>query len=275
VKKKRTGEDQMKARILFVAIALLTSVTFGQTGSKERATPQQVWSPQLQSAVSILDVESLGRMTWELTFGLQSEKYKPKTNEDVIKDVGKWLQNRPTKDERIGQIAEYKLMLQYQKNINELFQRMNYVGSDQTGKFLYHEGEVPIRFGLRGNGLTILVTGVASDGVYNILRLTSRQRAMKVISSMILPSLKYFDDAFQKTTIKYYGMLVFYGSDDFLNKTVFGPTPEVVAVVVSASNCGRFVRSELSEDDLLKDADIFMGDRDMATGIKKVKLTLE
>jgi len=45
--------------------------------------------------------------------------------------------------------------------------------------------------------------------------------------------------------------------------------------VVRADQCRKFVDGDLTEDDLVAGADVYIADRDMITGIKKIRLTIQ
>ncbi len=88
----------------------------------------------------------------------------------------------------------------------KLFKKLNLVGS-QLGRFVYLKSAIPVRFALKDNSLTLLITGIASEYTYNTLRTTAKSRAAKAIESMILPSLKNFDEVFFSSDIKYKGVV--------------------------------------------------------------------
>ncbi len=258
--------------IIFLIIISVATLSFGQIKTQQagkQPTP-------LQPLMNVLDVEFLSLdLKWSLGISYGESENKPKLYEEFNKDFEDWLQRKPEVDEKKGQIAEYNLAFKYKENIKKIFANFGLIGSE-LGMFLYSESEIPIRFAQIENGIVFLVNRVGSNKVYNALRSTSKTRAAKIISSNILPELKAFYDSFKDTDIKYYGMIVAYGSKDFLDKsTALNLKTEVVAFIVSSENCKKFAEGIITADELVDLSDIYLKDRDMVTGIKKIKVTLE
>ncbi|MDD1778224.1 MAG: hypothetical protein LUQ65_08655, partial [Candidatus Helarchaeota archaeon] len=213
---------------------------------------------------------SVARLHWDLS---KDPGHKPKSNTGAMIDFSKWLQEKPSLDEKF--IKEHTLALKYENNIRMLFNRFGLIGSE-LGRFLCDETFKPIAFAQKPDGIVFLVTQVYSNKIYNILSTTSKTRASKIISSMILPSMKAFREAFKNTKIKYYGMLVAYGSKDFSKAEyeVLDLQAEVVSLIVSAQNCKKFVEGVLTDDEFVAASEIYSVDRDMRN-LKRIKITLE
>jgi hypothetical protein len=137
--------------------------------------------------------------------------------------------------------------------------------------------EIPVRFAQAETGMVFLVTGVGSSTVFNTLRTTPKSRAAKIISTKILPEMETFYDFFKDTDIKYCGMAVVYGSEDFSDESISRVSlkAEVVTLVVSSENCKKFVDGIMTEDQLIDLSDIYLKDRDMGFNVKKIKVTIE
>ena len=119
---------------------------------------------------------------------------------------------------------------------------MKLVGS-KLGQFAYLESSVPVSFAARDGELTLLVTGVVSTTNYNTLRMTARERAVEALRSMILPSLKAFASFTAATDVKFYGMTVVYGSQDFSDRSVLSTKAETVTLIVPAPLCRSLSRA--------------------------------
>jgi len=94
-----------------------------------------------------------------------------------------------------------------------------------------------------------------------------------VITSCVLPSLLSFNISLKDTKIEYYGVIVYYGSKNFVVDTnVNNLLPEALCFIVSKENCLRFLNLEITESELLNRSYIFISDRDMPIGFKKIEL---
>ena len=257
---------------LSLFIVLLTTFSYSQIQSQQKPKPILPLSPLM----TVLRTEFLFlNFNWELGIAYSENSNRPKLNEEVLEDFEEWLQRKPRK-EVIERITEYNLALKYKENIKEIFSDLSLIGN-KTGMFLYDDTvEIPIRFAQKENKIVFIVTRVGSDNVFNTLRTTSKTRAAEIISSMILPEMRSFYDSFKGTDIKYYGMIIAYGSKNFLEESkVLDLKPEIVALIVSAENCKKFTEGLITEDEMIELSDIYLKDRDMLTGIKKTKITLE
>jgi hypothetical protein len=107
------------------------------------------------------------------------------------------------------------------------------------------------------------------------LKTTNRQRATIILTGKAFPALKAMSDVFNIDEIKYFGVTIFYASKDFSDRYTLTPRTEFLSVIVPSDKCKLFGKGELSEDELLESADIYTKDRDMVTGIKKIKLTIQ
>ena len=256
-------------------VYLLILIFFLSVSIAQSEQLQQPKISQLQTVIDVLEIETSARTIWELAYGYGDIENKPKSPKEVIEDIDVWLKNKPDKDEQKGQIAEYQLVVKHRDNLVRLFQEFKLVGT-QLGEFVYLRGTIPVRFALKDNSLTLLITGVASEYTYNTLRTTAKSRAAKIIESMILPSLKNIHEFFSSSDIKYFGMVVVYSSKDFSKKSrVLKLKAEVVSLVIASDKCKQFVEGKITQEDLVDSADVYLFDRDMVTGIKKVKVSLE
>jgi hypothetical protein len=109
----------------------------------------------------------------------------------------------------------------------------------------------------------------------NTLSTTPKGRATKAIYSIVLPAFKKFYAALPGSEIKDFGILVVYGTKDFSEK--FGLTfqSEAVGVVAPSDACKRFVGGEITELELLNSGSVYLADREMTEGMKKITVPLE
>jgi hypothetical protein len=212
----------------------------------------------------------MDRTMWGL--GVQfRETENLKSPEEVLTDVETFsTKGGGTPQERAQQAAVAK----YRDPVRKVFGDLKLVGS-RLGQFVYVKGSVPVWFAMRDDGMTLLVTGVVSTINYNTLRVTPRERAAEALRSSILPSLKAFAAFRDVSDVKFYGMTVVYGSQDFSDKSPLSTKAETVTLIVPAPMCQKFIAGDLTEDDLLAGGDVYVADRDMVTGVKKIKIRLQ
>ena len=128
-----------------------------------------------------------------------------------------------------------------------------------------------------------LLTGAASDTVYDTSRTTARSRAAAVLQSAVIPTLEGLyrcfrggEDCAGEREIGYLGMVMCYGSKAFSG----GPAadrlkPEAVAFIASTQDVYRFITGDLTEDDLVRRNLVYLADRDMVVGSKRVLVSLQ
>ncbi len=253
-------------------------VVFLSMFSLMQVEAQQVGKSTLSPLMTFLtrEVWTVG-IDWEVTIAGRTtdEVPLPKSSEEILKDFEKWLQKKPEKSIDKEEISKYNLALKYKDNIKKVFDKLGLIGNE-TGKFLNDKNDIPIYFTEMNNNIVFFVTRVGSDKVFNTLRTSSKNRAAKIIQSMILPVMKSFQDSFKGSNIKYYGIIIGYGSKDFSDESdALNLRPEVLAFIVSSENCRKFSEGIITEDQLIDSADIYLSDRDMRHQIKKIKVTLE
>lgn len=263
----------MKQINLTIFSLLFALTVFGQ----QDTIKQKPISPKLMNVKDVFSIANFDKTTWSLYTQYNSDEYAPTKAEDVMEDVDSYLSTTPTENKRRGEIKEFGLIKKYRNSIDTTFRGLKLLGSDQLGKFIYSKGiSLPVHFGLMGDtALSFIVSGVYIDNIYNTLKLTARQRATKVVTTYMLPSLKSFANSFSDNEVKYFGMTCVYGSKDFSDNGVLATRPEFVAFIAPAKMIRQYFAGDLTEDELIDAADIFVGDRDMVAEIKKIKITLE
>ena len=260
----------MKHVLRLVLIALLATLPCVAQQRNQKSRPAQ-----LDSLLRVLNQESLvARLNWEVVAN-KLEIGKIRSGKQMALDAKVWFDNKSEDTARNRPFAESKLLHEYRGQIVDLIQKFTLLGSSQLGQFVTPEQSIPVRFADKNGASVLLLTDIASENTFNILRVSSRERATKVLETIILPSLTRFHDALGKTSIKYYGMFVCYGSRDFSNNSdVLNLKGEAIAFIVSVQHCAAFLNGKLTEDALLKAADIFLADREMLSGVKRIEVKL-
>jgi hypothetical protein len=259
----------MKQIYLTILSMLLAFSTFAQDTTK-----QEVISPELMNVKdAFIRARLVDGTYWSLYAKHNEKKYSPTKAEDVMTDVDNYLEVTPSVNKSQGRIKEFELIKKYRNNIYTTFQGLKLLGTDQLGEFFYEDSYLPTHFAMYGDtALSFIITGVFIDNVYNTLKLTARQRATKVLTTYILTSLTAFANSFHGTEIKYLGMACVYGSKDFSDDDT---KEEFVGFIAPVKLINKYIAGDLTEDDLVNGADVFIGDRDMSVGVKKIKITLE
>jgi len=156
----------------------------------------------------------------------------------------------------------------------------------ELGQFFYYRREtgppvsVPLGFARWKGGISVVVTGAVSTTVFNTQRTTSKERAAAIIESMVLPSLGAFVKANFSEEISHFGIAILYGSEDFAADpsslfSVLDKEAEMVGFVADRSACQKFVLGEITQEEFISKSAVFISDRDMMSGIKRITITID
>ena len=74
--------------------------------------------------------------------------------------------------------------------------------------------ESPVRLASNDGNLTLLLSSMGSENVYNTLRLEAKERAGEEIQKTALPEMRQFD-IINSPAFKYFGVIAVYGTKDF------------------------------------------------------------
>jgi hypothetical protein len=206
---------------------------------------------------------------WDLAFHYYDEDNPPKgadrATADIAKAIDEWRTARAAlKATPQGVIFERDLIERYRADIMRLLK--------VSGPLLYTG--LPIHFALKNNELTLILASKGSTNVYNTLRLDAKQRAIKELQETVLPAMKRFA-VVNSTDIKNFGVLVAYGSKDYSDDGVLSTKPEVVALVASAERCRKLAAAELTEEEFVDAADVYVIDRDTISDLRKIKVSID
>jgi len=265
--------------IIFVSIACTPCYAKADSEKvkkgRTKATKAEL-SLKLGNVPDSLGFETLSKTQWSL--GIQfNEPDNIKSTTEVIEDIEAWVSEG--KEISFRSKGEAKQLRKYANNIKKLIKNINYEDG-QSAIYLYSKNQLPILFAEKDGKIVFFVTKYGSKKIFNTLKVSEKKRASKIISSIILPCMKEFESAFKDTAIRYYGMVVIYGSEDFSkNNDVLSSQgemkAEMVSMVVSAEQCKKFVNAEITDADLIATADIYSSDRTQTFDIKKIKVVLD
>jgi hypothetical protein len=205
---------------------------------------------------------------WSLTVQYHKEGYPPKGADVATADIDKIIdlrrKARAAKENRPDIIDEWDLIEKYREDIAGLL--------SVSGPLLYTG--LPVGFALKDNELTLILESLGSTNVYNTLRLDAKQRAAKEIQDTVLPAIKRFA-VVKSTDIKNFGVVVVYGSKDFSDESdVLNTKAEIVALVASSERCKKLAAAELTEEEFVDTADVYIIDRDTIKDVRKIKASI-
>ncbi|MCC6476768.1 hypothetical protein IT157_06890 [bacterium] len=243
--------------------------------AEEQFAKDSTASP-LQDEFSVVNTQWTDKSSWSLSLQYKHKDYPPGRNTDAISATKEWATSDQRIDECKGFLAEHELTRKYESNIVEFLGEVSLL-ADGFACFLDAKLiEPPIRFAKRDSLTTVILTGLATETVFNTLRSTARSRAGKVIQSISIATLKKFVKSFRDTEIDRLGVCVVYGSKDFSNDSdVLNLEPEVVAIVSPKHQLIDFLEGRVSEDSLVASSTIYLSDRDMRVEFKKIEIDLE
>ena len=252
-------------KIIFVIIILL--ISFSLLDGEEQDTG-------LMKLMNVLKGESGIKLHWELSIGMSSKDFPYKTKINLANDLDQWIQDVPDSNEIIGQIVEYQFIKENQDVLKSLFTGFGFIGNSR-GMFVYRDGGIPIRVAEFSGKPCLLITDVATDKVYNTLRTTIKSRASDILNSCMLPELEYLNRGLKDMEIEHFGIIVSYGSKNFLDEYDLSLKGEALCLIVSKDECSKFVDGEITDNELLDNSHIFISDRDMMFGFKKINVTID
>ncbi len=212
----------------------------------------------------------------------QQQKYAPAEAQAIPQIIDQWLTTADSSKDVKSRWAQERAYIKRNRNaIVSVFKELNLVGGE-LGAFLLIRSDdgqpssIPVNIVEWNQQRTLLITGVALLTVYNTLKSSTKQRAALVISSAILSSLKAFTRADLPSDLKHIGMAVVFGSKDFSNpSSVLNLKPEMVALITPLDIAKRFVEEgSITQEQLVAASAVFMADRDMVTGVKRISVTL-
>ncbi len=214
---------------------------------------------------TVIEAEASSRTDWDLTIAYRHKDYPPKGAQQAVEDLDKFVLSKPEPGGNSPRLlAEHLLMGKYHTDLDRLV-------SVSLGPLLYTV--TPARLASKDGELTLLLTSIGSENVYNTLRLDARERAAKEIQATVLPELKQFR-VVTAPAIRNFGVIVIYGTKDFSEEDST-PKPELVALVASAGNCRKLIAATMTEEDFAASADTYIVDKDQVLAdVRKIRISL-
>jgi hypothetical protein len=233
-----------------------------QESEEAKARAKMVLKPLNET----LDGLAFGKVMWSLSVEYNKEPLL--TRADALKHAATYK----ARDDETLYVVRYKT------EITRLLERIKFVGDGEVKYFRTPEEKssaLPIRFVTWENDTCLLLVNVAIDTVYNTIKLSAKRRASEVVRTVCLKLLEDFDRSLFDTDVERYGVVVFYGSKNFLDRSVTATEPEAVCIVVSRNDSHEFLAGKTTADQLLRNSAVFISDRDAVYKFSRVELTLE
>jgi len=240
-----------------------------QISDSSKSNDQNVKLSDFENVIKITSM--MDKVYWSLGVNYQKLENKPSKPKEVISDIETFISS--SEEDKSG-MRPY--LIKYKEPIDSVFNSMNLIGNS-LGEFVYSKKSLPpLRICMYNDTSKIFfITGIAIQDVYNTLKLTSRQRASRIITSYLIPSLKALKPMLNKE-YEYVGLGAVFASKDFSNNSVLSTKEEYILFVVTAKKAMDFINGKITEDELVEFADIISSDRDMSlAATKKIKITLE
>lgn len=198
----------------------------------------------------VLNQESaLGKLSW--MGGIRRDKLA--RLEQFANRIDQYLHPVPSDTVPNKKYAK-KLISLFKPQLIECFKGR--LSTSVDGLFQRDSIDLPIRFATKDDSLCVLLTRIVHASDYNT-RQSSREIAAKVMTNIVLPSLAVLSPLCSQSRIKYVGLQVFYGTRDFSDRYARSD-PQSLALIVDAQACQRFLSLELSQDELMERASIYL-----------------
>lgn len=132
---------------------------------------------------------------------------------------------------------------------------------------------LPIRVGRKSedsDDTVFILHGLLPPQTFVLQRSTTRERAERMLSSVVIPDLRECYRHMRSSDFKYLSLCVVYVCQDVDPRALRASASESVALVSSMVDLKRFDAGELAEDDLLAQSDVFQ--RDSHGELRKIRL---
>lgn len=211
------------------------------------------------SLSEVLEMESHRRVQWSLGVAMEEEDVEIIDTEKVVDKLKSTEKiNGFDSPKVMGSVKEFSLYC------------------DNLGKFLPLQGESDISpvkpfsdNGKRG----IIFSGVVSTSIYNTIQTDAKERVSRVISSCLLPQMGGIHESMKDASLDFYGITFFYGAKDFTDDYATADG-EMTAIVLPVEDVKEYSEGKITDKELIKRSRVYMSDKDMSTGYRKVGVRL-
>jgi len=239
------------------------------TNSTNNAFLLKILPTSLPPLAEVLRDATLQTTTWHLSIQYQEKAHKPITHEAFTYALDNFQEYLPE--------VEY---IQAKARVSEMKDAFQWftVYCNDIAKFLPNSSgrPIPFRFAEKDGEKCVILSDLASSSIYNTLMSTSNSRAAKVLTSCVIPKIRFLYKAFEQTDFNYFGITFYYGSKDFsISTNSANLEAEMLIFIFSRDKCQLFINGLITESEFVEESETFLTDRDMSFDVKKVKLQIE
>jgi hypothetical protein len=210
----------------------------------------------------------------EKPFGI--EEQKKWTFSKIIWDLG-------IKHEKIENVASSAQLAETLKDkdiphkdkIVHFLSESHYYGGS-TILYLISDISFPIEVYKYSNRRALGINSIASDTVFNTLKLNEYQRASKLITQIIFPYIKKLRENLKGSSFEYFIIGLCYGSKNFLEKSeVLNLKSEMLITIFSLKDISLFAEGQITDQDLIDKSVIYLSGRDDIATSRRIKINLQ
>jgi hypothetical protein len=225
--------------------------------------------------VKISDLNELENGLFQATIGLDKSMAQImahfgtlKSRDSAIVDIENWTKNYiPLKKEKYDN-AQYSIIKKYPEEIRKIFYYSEFYGaSNEKAYFAYDK--IPVSLGLRKNQVLLIAHSLVVTDIYNTLKGNNKERALKILTNTVYPSLNKMAFWLQNTDIKYFGLSVIYYPKDFsIEEDYKNKKAEALVLIAPVNKIVDFFAGKITDQDFLNLSEIYLFDRDSNAGLK-------
>lgn len=196
----------------------------------------------LENPTGLLGWEAVKAMSWNLTFNPNSSDYQLASADSMSAAVMAGTEFDWPSD-------SYRLLAwHFRDSVAQSVRAVNRLGGYDGGylssdlgpvAFFQHEGE----FGM-------LLSGVGVGVSLNTFNSSELERARRMVYEFITPALARVARPFNGTSVRWVGVSLTYGAEDFTARSVWYP-PEMTIVIVSVADALAFDQLSITDTELV------------------------
>lgn len=142
--------------------------------------------------------------------------------------------------------------------------------------YLISESSFPIVAYTYSKSLALGINCIASDTVFNTLKLDEYQRAGKVITKILFPYVKDLHNNLKGSSFKYFIVSLCYGSKNFIEESeVLNLKSEMVIAIFKFKDISLFAQGQITDQDLIDKSSIYLSGRDDIAESRRIKINLQ
>lgn len=219
---------------------------------------------------NLIDIESLLRYcdisnsihALSVKFGGEGKDVPGSKTIELLGPLLKVLENGD-----LTQKAQFKYLTKYRTSVNEYLNGLSNFGEEKANVIIYDSEVFHLGFTTFKSSLSFYQTGIFYNYSLNTLKLNPNERALKVATDVGLPALYNFKNLNSIPEIKYFTVIVSFLAKDFSNDD---SDTETIALIVSREYLHKYLKAEITDEDILKSSILYSINKATGTNIKKI-----